>query len=145
MGHAGWIHNKRSPRITNTFSPICLPFMQSRPYSRVRRARSGKSEVDGSAPPFAAWTGHGGVAQFTFAQHPLGGSVPSKIYLAGRARITPMTGRMGHRRDLKIHEERLEILPTGQTRIIDRTLDIPPEIRLSLPFPPLDPLCSPIR
>ena len=28
-------------------------------------------------PFFAARCGHGGVAQFTFAQHPLGGALPS--------------------------------------------------------------------
>ena len=52
MGHAGGIHKKRSRRFTKTLSPIFFPFMQLRPYFRVRRARSGKSEVDGSDPPF---------------------------------------------------------------------------------------------
>ena len=32
-------------------------------------------------PLFAARCGRGGAAQFTFAQHPLGGSLPSKISL----------------------------------------------------------------
>ena len=35
-------------------------------------------------PLFAARIGRGGVAQFTFAQHPLGGSLPSQLSLAGR-------------------------------------------------------------
>ena len=52
MGQGGWIHKKRSQSLTNTLSPIFFPFSQLRPHSRVRRARTGKAEVDGSDPPF---------------------------------------------------------------------------------------------
>ena len=52
MGQGGWIHKKRSQSFTNTLSPISFSFSQLRPYSRLRRARTGKSEVDGSDPPF---------------------------------------------------------------------------------------------
>jgi len=52
MGHWGWIHKTRSRRFTKPLSPISLSLMQLRPHSRLRRARTGKSEVDGSDPPF---------------------------------------------------------------------------------------------
>ena len=52
MGHWGWIHKKRSRRFTNPISPISFSLNQLRPHSQLRRARTGKAEVDGSDPPF---------------------------------------------------------------------------------------------
>ncbi len=69
-------------KLTHAISPISLSLMLLRPCFRLRRARTGKAEVEGSDPPlFPARCGRGGVAQFTSAPHPLGGSLPSKISL----------------------------------------------------------------
>ncbi len=38
--------------LTHAISPISLSLMQLRPHSRLRRARTGKAEVEGSDPPF---------------------------------------------------------------------------------------------
>ncbi len=48
------------------------------------RPHGGKRRWTGAPPLFAARCGRGGAAQFTFAQHPLGGSLPSQFPLAGR-------------------------------------------------------------
>ncbi len=39
-------------RLTRAISPISLTLKQLRTYSRLRRVRTGKMEVDGSDPPF---------------------------------------------------------------------------------------------
>ena len=66
----------------------CLSFG----YGETRRpggAARGNRRWTGATPLFAARCGRGSVVQFTFAQHPLGGSLPSKISLAGRPEMTP--------------------------------------------------------
>ena len=84
MGHAGGFTKSGPVDSQRRFPRSFFLFMQLRPYFRVRRARSGKSEVGRERPPlFAARCGRGGAAQFTFAQHPLGGSLPSKISPGG--------------------------------------------------------------
>ena len=87
MGHAGWIHKKRSRRFTKPLSPNSFPLNQLRPYSRVRRCRTGRSEVDGSDPPFFLPGAGAGVLRHSHLRStPWRGSLPSKISLAGRAR-----------------------------------------------------------
>ena len=56
---------------TNALSPIFFPFSQLRPPSAGARTR--KSEVDGSAPPFSCPVRARGCCAITFAPHPLGG------------------------------------------------------------------------
>ena len=51
MGHAGWIH-KNDPGESQIRFPILCCFNQLRPHCRPRGGRSGKSDVDGSDPPF---------------------------------------------------------------------------------------------
>ena len=51
--------------LTHAISPISLSLMLLRPCFRLRRARTGKAEVEGSDPPlFPARCGRGGVAPF---------------------------------------------------------------------------------
>ena len=73
MGHAGWIHKWRSRRFTNPLSPISFSLNELRLYSRLRRAARGKSEVDGSDPPFLPPGSARRQALFSHAPHRLGG------------------------------------------------------------------------
>ena len=61
------MHSPRSCFLSVSYGPI----------SGHRVAARGKWRWTGAPPLFAARCGRGGVAQFTFAQHPLGGSLPS--------------------------------------------------------------------
>ena len=84
MGHAGWIHKRRSQSVTNALSPISFPLNQLRPYSRVQRCRTGKSEVDGSAPlSFCPVRARGCCAIYICATPP--GRAPIDIISGGKA------------------------------------------------------------
>ena len=97
-------------QLTHVISPISLLLIQLRPYSRVRRADRGNRRWTGATPLFAARIGHGGVAQLTFAQHPLGGrSRPNCPWREGHKK-TPVTGKMARMSTPDIHEQRLEAL-----------------------------------
>ena len=86
MGHAGWIHKRRSRRFTNPLSPISLPLMQLRPHSRLRRARTGRSEVDGSDPPFFLPGAGAGVLRHSHLRStPWGGGRSRLIIPGGKA------------------------------------------------------------
>ena len=85
MGHAGSIHKKRSRRFTTPLSPISLPLNQLRPHSRLRRARTGKSEVDGSDPPFfLPGAGVGVLRHSHLRSTPLGGVAPFQNIPGGK-------------------------------------------------------------
>ena len=72
----GGFTKNRSRRFTKPLSPISLPLNQLRPYSRVRRCRSGKSEVDGSDPPILPPGSPSRRALFSHAPHRRGGRRP---------------------------------------------------------------------
>ena len=74
MGHAEWTHKKAFPEIHKYAFPDLIFFQSiTAPNPRVRVADPGDRNWKGAPPLFAARCGHGGVAQFTFAQHALGG------------------------------------------------------------------------
>ena len=73
-------------------------------------ARTGKSEVDGSAPPFCCPERARGRCAIHICATPPGGALPSKLSLAGRPRMIPVMGKRGRVNALDIHEERLETL-----------------------------------
>ena len=61
-------------------------------------------------PLFPARCGRGGVAQFTSAQHPLGGRSLPKYPCREGHKMTLVTGKMGRMSVPDIHEERLKTL-----------------------------------
>ena len=82
MGH---LHYESFPLYTGEFPnlPFLLVVTTRSPNAG---ARTGKSEVDGSAPPFAARIGHGSVAPFTLAPMPRRGGRSRPNYPCGKAR-----------------------------------------------------------
>ena len=77
------IHKPVSPNLLSSQSVTAILPATGWPLGEIGGGRE-------RPPLFAARCGHGGVVQFTFAQHPLGGSLPSQISLAGRPDMTPV-------------------------------------------------------
>ena len=65
----------RAFHLTQANSPISLSCLLLRPDPRTPAPALVNRRWTGAPPLFAARIGHGGVAQFPFAQHPLGGGV----------------------------------------------------------------------
>ena len=78
---SGVTYIRRAFHLTQANSPISLSCLWLRPDSRTPAPALGKRRWTGAPPLFAARSGRGGAAQFTFAQHPLGGSLPSQLSL----------------------------------------------------------------
>ena len=110
MGQGGWIHKRRSSRFTKPLCPISLPLNQLRPHSRLPRARTGKSEVDGSDPPFFLPGAGAGVLRHSHLPNTPWGVAPIAIVPRGKASKDTLTGKMGCMSTPDLHKERLEAL-----------------------------------
>ena len=90
----GATYTAETCRLTRAISPISFSIMQLRPNFRVRRADRGNRKWTGAPPLFGARIGRGAAAQLTFAQHPLGGSLPSHVP-GGKSRTDTRGGQDG--------------------------------------------------
>ena len=104
------LHRGSLPTYTSDF-PYLLGLLAVTDIFRAPPCRSGKSEVDGSDPPFfLPGAGAGVLRNLHLRSTPWGGRSLPKYPLAGRPQMTPLTGKMRCMSTPDIHRQRLEAL-----------------------------------